>query len=86
MGLVGGRIILVLEGGYDFTVICDVSEVCVFVLLGNEVGGLGGYGCFVRGFGLDLVYFILLFFSVKCFFLILFSRVVVYLIKLCNYS
>lgn len=37
MNLVGGVVVLVLEGGYDFIVICDVFEVCVVVFLGNRV-------------------------------------------------
>ncbi|XP_041097512.1 histone deacetylase 7 isoform X5 [Polyodon spathula] len=37
MGLAGGRLVLVLEGGHDLTAICDASEACVSALLGNEM-------------------------------------------------
>ncbi|XP_018581263.1 histone deacetylase 7-like isoform X1 [Scleropages formosus] len=37
MQLAGGRVVLVLEGGYDLTAICDASEACVSALLGVEV-------------------------------------------------
>ncbi|KAL4655619.1 histone deacetylase 7-like isoform X1 [Arapaima gigas] len=37
MMLAGGRVVLVLEGGYDLTAICDASEACVSALLGVEV-------------------------------------------------
>ncbi|XP_067371351.1 histone deacetylase 4 isoform X3 [Channa argus] len=37
MGLAGGRLVLVLEGGHDLTAICDASEACVSALLGNEL-------------------------------------------------
>ncbi|XP_018581268.1 histone deacetylase 7-like isoform X3 [Scleropages formosus] len=36
MQLAGGRVVLVLEGGYDLTAICDASEACVSALLGVE--------------------------------------------------
>lgn len=35
--LAGGRMVLALEGGHDLTAICDASEACLNVLLGNEV-------------------------------------------------
>lgn len=37
MGLAGGRIVMALEGGHDLTAICDASEACVSVLLGDLV-------------------------------------------------
>ena len=37
MSLAGGKIILVLEGGYDLTAICDCSEMCVMALLDEEL-------------------------------------------------
>ncbi|KAI1891133.1 hypothetical protein AGOR_G00160870 [Albula goreensis] len=37
MGLAGGRVVLVLEGGHDLTAICDASEACVSALLGTEL-------------------------------------------------
>ncbi|XP_038044439.1 histone deacetylase 4-like isoform X3 [Patiria miniata] len=36
MTLAGGRVVLALEGGYDLPAICDSSEVCSQVLLGEE--------------------------------------------------
>ena len=36
MTLAGGRVVLALEGGYDLPAICDSSEVCSQVLLGDE--------------------------------------------------
>ncbi len=36
MTLAGGRVVLALEGGYDLPAICDSSEVCAQVLLGDE--------------------------------------------------
>ncbi|PIK56671.1 putative histone deacetylase 4 isoform X7 [Apostichopus japonicus] len=36
LSLAGGRVVLVLEGGYDLQSICDSSEVCTQVLLGEE--------------------------------------------------
>ncbi|ETE70666.1 Histone deacetylase 5 [Ophiophagus hannah] len=35
--LAGGRMVLALEGGHDLTAICDASEACLNVLLGNEL-------------------------------------------------
>lgn len=35
--LAGGRVVLVLEGGYDLPSICDSSEVCTQVLLGDDL-------------------------------------------------
>lgn len=32
-----GKVVLVLEGGYDLPSICDASEVCVGALLGDDV-------------------------------------------------
>ncbi|XP_062872076.1 histone deacetylase 5 isoform X2 [Trichomycterus rosablanca] len=40
MNLAGGRVVLVLEGGHDLTAICDASESCVAVLLGDELDPL----------------------------------------------
>ncbi|XP_053564231.1 histone deacetylase 7 isoform X2 [Bombina bombina] len=37
MNLAEGRVVLALEGGHDLTSICDASEACVSVLLGNEL-------------------------------------------------
>lgn len=37
MSLAGGKVVLVLEGGYDLPCICDASEKCVAALLGDEV-------------------------------------------------
>ncbi len=37
MTLAGGKLVLVLEGGYDLPSICDASETCVGALLGNDV-------------------------------------------------
>ena len=37
MTLANGKIVLVLEGGYDLPAICDSSEICVQALLGEEV-------------------------------------------------
>lgn len=39
MSVAGGALVLALEGGHDLTAICDASEACVSVLLGNEVSG-----------------------------------------------
>ncbi|XP_071961663.1 histone deacetylase 4-like [Antedon mediterranea] len=36
MTLAGGRVVLVLEGGYDLTSICDAAEACTMVLLGKD--------------------------------------------------
>ena len=40
MSLAGGKIILVLEGGYDLPAICDCTEMCVMALLGEELPGV----------------------------------------------
>ena len=40
MSLAGGKIVLVLEGGYDQTGICDCSEMCLTALLGEELPGV----------------------------------------------
>uniref|UniRef100_A0A3Q3K1Y2 Histone deacetylase n=1 Tax=Monopterus albus TaxID=43700 RepID=A0A3Q3K1Y2_MONAL len=40
MTLVGGRVVLALEGGHDLTAICDASEACVAALLGQELDPL----------------------------------------------
>lgn len=37
MSLAGGKIVLVLEGGYDIPSICDSAELSVRALLGEEV-------------------------------------------------
>uniref|UniRef100_A0A0L8I9Z6 histone deacetylase n=2 Tax=Octopus bimaculoides TaxID=37653 RepID=A0A0L8I9Z6_OCTBM len=37
MSLAGGKVVLVLEGGYDLPCICDASEKCVSALLGDEL-------------------------------------------------
>ncbi|XP_060128115.1 histone deacetylase 7 isoform X3 [Zootoca vivipara] len=37
MSVAGGALVLALEGGHDLTAICDASEACVSVLLGNEL-------------------------------------------------
>ncbi|XP_033103185.1 histone deacetylase 4-like [Anneissia japonica] len=36
MTLAGGRVVLVLEGGYNLTSICDAAEACANVLLGHD--------------------------------------------------
>ncbi|XP_073726422.1 histone deacetylase 4 [Misgurnus anguillicaudatus] len=36
MELAEGRVVLVLEGGYDLTTLCDASQACVHALLGHE--------------------------------------------------
>ncbi|XP_067316073.1 histone deacetylase 7 isoform X1 [Pseudorasbora parva] len=36
MELAEGRVVLVLEGGYDLASLCDASEACVSALVGNE--------------------------------------------------
>lgn len=36
MELAEGRVVLVLEGGYDITTLCDASQACVRALVGNE--------------------------------------------------
>ncbi len=40
MTLSNGKLVLVLEGGYDLPSICDASENCVGALLGDEIKGL----------------------------------------------
>ncbi len=37
MTLANGKLVLVLEGGYDLQAICDSSEQCVQALLGDNV-------------------------------------------------
>ncbi|XP_064648608.1 histone deacetylase 4-like isoform X2 [Lineus longissimus] len=37
MTLAKGKVVLVLEGGYDLPAICDASEVCAQALLGDEI-------------------------------------------------
>ena len=37
MALANGKVVLVLEGGYDLPSICDASEICVGALLGDEI-------------------------------------------------
>lgn len=37
MSLGQGKLVLVLEGGYDLPSICDSAELCVQALLGDEV-------------------------------------------------
>lgn len=37
MFLVDSRLVLVLEGGYDLSLICDVIEFCIKVFFGDEV-------------------------------------------------
>ena len=37
MAAAGGKVVLVLEGGYNLASICDSSERCVEALLGDEV-------------------------------------------------
>lgn len=37
MELAEGRVVLVLEGGYDVASLCDASQSCVSALVGNEV-------------------------------------------------
>jgi len=37
MELAEGRVVLVLEGGYDLISVCDASQACVSALVGNEV-------------------------------------------------
>ncbi|XP_051985922.1 histone deacetylase 5 isoform X2 [Xyrauchen texanus] len=36
MELAEGRVVLVLEGGYDLSTLCDASQACVNALVGNE--------------------------------------------------
>ena len=36
--LAGGKLVLVLEGGYELNPICDATEMCLRTLLGEEVG------------------------------------------------
>ncbi|XP_051562621.1 histone deacetylase 7-like isoform X2 [Myxocyprinus asiaticus] len=36
MELAEGRVVLVLEGGYDLSALCDASQACVNALVGNE--------------------------------------------------
>ena len=38
MTLAEGKVILVLEGGYNLESISDASDVCAKALLGDEVG------------------------------------------------
>ena len=38
--LAGGRLVLVLEGGYDLAAICDSAETCVRALVGEESDSL----------------------------------------------
>ena len=38
MPIANGKLVLVLEGGYDLPAICDASEMCQKALLGEEVG------------------------------------------------
>ncbi|XP_061076978.1 histone deacetylase 7-like isoform X2 [Conger conger] len=37
MGLAGGKVVLILEGGHDLMSICDASEACVSALLGMKM-------------------------------------------------
>lgn len=37
MELAEGRVVLVLEGGYNLTSLCDALQACVGALMGNEV-------------------------------------------------
>ena len=37
MSLAGGKVVLILEGGYELQAICDCSEMCVKALLGEDV-------------------------------------------------
>ncbi len=37
MTLANGKVVLVLEGGYDLPSICDASETCVGALLGDKI-------------------------------------------------
>ena len=37
MTLAGGKVVMVLEGGYDLPSICDASELSVQALMGDEV-------------------------------------------------
>ena len=37
MQLANGKVVLVLEGGYDLPSICDASEICVEALLGDDI-------------------------------------------------
>ena len=37
MSLASGKVVLVLEGGYDIPSICDSSEICVQALIDEEV-------------------------------------------------
>ena len=37
MQLANGKLVLVLEGGYDLPSICDASEICVGALLGDDI-------------------------------------------------
>ena len=55
MSLANGKLVLVLEGGYDISSICDASEICVQALINEEVcedwGKLGGGGKVLDGSG-----------------------------------
>lgn len=37
MELAEGRVVLVLEGGYNHTSLCEALQACVSTLMGNEV-------------------------------------------------
>ncbi len=37
MELAEGRVVLVLEGGYNLTSLCEALQACVSTLMGNEV-------------------------------------------------
>lgn len=37
MTLAGGKVVLVLEGGYELEPLCDATELCLRALLGQEV-------------------------------------------------
>ena len=37
MTLANGKVVLVLEGGYDLPSICDASEICIGALLGDDI-------------------------------------------------
>jgi len=40
MDLAGGRVVMVLEGGYSLPSLCDAAEACVKALLGEKVENL----------------------------------------------
>lgn len=54
MTLASGKVVLVLEGGYDLPSICDASESCMQALLGEEVSVLSNIDEFIKPLGMLL--------------------------------